>query len=312
MPTEISLGKLVKCDDLRSVWKNEAYDFTIWLAEEENLNLLGETLGVEIELINTEEPAGAFSIDILAKEVATNRKIIIENQLEKTNHDHLGKIITYASAKQAEIIVWVVKEARDEHRQAIEWLNEKTDEEIEFYLLEIELWRIGNSDIAPKFSIISAPNGWMKANKSVEKGSDPNNSLKLEYWEKFCEYSDANYQFIKSNRLKYGSRNWLDVKAGTKLCSICLAISIQKKRIRAAIYCSKKTGFIDIYKSNEDEINSGFDEKLYITQGKKDATINIVESADITDRSDWERQFKWLCDTCMKLKEEIVDKYKSQ
>ncbi len=309
MATDISLGKLVKYDDLRSVWKNEAYDFTVWLAEEENLNLLSETLGIEMELIKREEHAGAFSIDIFAEESNSGRKIIIENQLENSNHDHLGKIITYASAKQAEIVIWIVKNARDEHRQAIEWLNEKTDENIEFYLLEIELWKIGNSDIAPKFSIISAPNGWMKANKSVEKSSDPNQALKLEYWEKFVEYADKHNEYIGHHKMKHGARNWLGVNAETTKCHLNLAISIQKERIRASIYCGKKGGFFEIYKLYEKEINSIFDEKLYISQGKKDATINIAEKADITDKSDWERQFKWLCDSCMNLKG-IIDNYK--
>ena len=310
MPTEISLGKLVKCEDLRSVWKNEAYDFTIWLAEEENLNLLGETLGVEIELINTEEPAGAFSIDILAKEVATNRKIIIENQLEKTNHDHLGKIITYASAKQAEIIVWVVKEARDEHRQAIEWLNEKTDEEIEFYLLEIELWKIGNSDIAPKFSIISAPNNWLKSTKKTNNNLIQ--SLQLEYWEKFFEYANENCGYIKAQKKTSKPRAGISLKLGAKKCYLYTSISIQKKEIKFMIYFENR--FLSEYerfKQHEELINNSIDNLEWITW-KKDAAIRLTESADITDRSDWERQFKWLCDTCMKLKEEIVDKYKSQ
>lgn len=312
MATDISLGKLVKFDDLRAVWKNEAYDFTVWLAEEENLNLLGETLGIEIELINTEEPAGAFSIDIFAEESNSGRKIIIENQLESSNHDHLGKTITYASAKQAEIIVWIVKKARDEHRQAIEWLNEKTDENIEFYLLEIELWKIGDSAIAPKFSIISAPNGWMKANKSVTKNDSPLKVIQLEFWEKFCVYAAENCEYISKKRMNANPRSWVNIGAEAKKCYISLSVSIQKKQLKAMIYFyNKNRDEFERFKLHEDEINKICDNKIEWINWKKDSTIRMVERADITNRSDWERQFKWLCDSCMKLKE-IIDMYKEK
>ena len=165
----MKLGKLEKIKDLRSVWKHEANDFTKWLSEEENLNTLGEEIGIDIELISTEAKTGSFSTDILASESNTNNKIIIENQLESTDHDHLGKIITYASGHDAKTIIWIVKEVREEHRQAIDWLNEHTDEEINIFLCKIELWKIGNSEIAPKFQIVSSPNNWTK---TVKKSAD--------------------------------------------------------------------------------------------------------------------------------------------
>ena len=133
----MKLDTLVKINDLREVWKNEATDFTPWLAKEENLALLSETIGIDISLEETESNVGSFNVDIFATEEGTSRKIIIENQLEDTNHDHLGKLITYASGKNAEIVIWIVKRARDEHRQAIEWLNNHTDDSSAFCLIEI-------------------------------------------------------------------------------------------------------------------------------------------------------------------------------
>ena len=130
----MELGKLEKIKDLRSVWKHEANDFTKWLSKEENLNTLSEEIGINIELISTEAKTGSFSTDILAVEANTDNKIIIENQLEATDHDHLGKIITYASGHDAKTIIWIVKSAREEHRQAIDWLNEHTDDEINIFL----------------------------------------------------------------------------------------------------------------------------------------------------------------------------------
>lgn len=111
-----ALGTIKRIDDLRSVWSHEAHDFSKWLGEEENLAKLSEEIGIDIVLEELESPVGGFSVDLFATEDGTGRKIIIENQLEETNHDHLGKIITYASGKDAEVLIWIVKHARDEHR----------------------------------------------------------------------------------------------------------------------------------------------------------------------------------------------------
>ena len=131
------LGKLEKVN-LRDIWPNEEYDFSVWLSKEENLKELSNTIGIDIVLEERESAVGKYSVDIYGKEEGTERKVVIENQLEDSNHDHLGKIITYASGKDAKTIIWIVKRARDEHRQAIEWLNSHTDEEVGFFLLEIE------------------------------------------------------------------------------------------------------------------------------------------------------------------------------
>lgn len=153
------LGKLEKVN-LRDIWANEEYDFSVWLSKEENLKELSNTVGIDIILEERESAVGKYSVDIYGKEDGTDRKVVIENQLEDSNHDHLGKIITYASGKDAKTIIWIVKRARDEHRQAIEWLNAHTDEEVGFFLLEIELWKIGDSAPAPKFNVVSKPNDW--------------------------------------------------------------------------------------------------------------------------------------------------------
>lgn len=312
MGTTLPLGKLIKCDDLRSVWKNEALDFTVWLAEESNLNLLGETLGIEISFLQREAPAGAFSIDILAEETNSGRKIIIENQLENSDHDHLGKIITYASMKQAEIIIWIVKRARDEHRQAIEWLNEKTDGNIEFYLLELELWKINDSLLAPKFGIVIAPNNWMKASKSGEQAGSSFQPIQLEYWERFCEYAEQHCAYIRDKHISPRPRSWVYINAGSPKCVITIYISPQKKQIKTMIYFyNKNRDEFERYKLFEQEINEKLDHRAEWIYWKKDSSIRLTEQADITEKADWERQFAWLCASCMKLKE-IVDEYKEK
>ena len=178
----MNLGTLKEITNLRDVWPHEALNFTPWVAE--NVDLLGEAVGLEITVDETESSVGDFNVDIYASETGTDRKIIIENQLEDTDHDHLGKIITYASGKGADVIIWVVKHAREEHKAAIEWLNNHTDDRIGFFLCEIKLFQIGDSDIAPSFTVIEKPNDWSKEIKKTENNS-PRHHKRLAYWTAF-------------------------------------------------------------------------------------------------------------------------------
>ena len=159
----INLGTLEEIKDLREVWSHEAHDFTPWLAK--NISILGDEVGIDISIEETESSVGDFNVDIFATDADTGKKIIIENQLEETDHDHLGKLITYASGKSADLVIWLVRKARPEHRAAIEWLNNHTDEGVGFILCEIKVFRIGNSEPAPKFEIIEPPNNWVKEMK---------------------------------------------------------------------------------------------------------------------------------------------------
>ena len=122
--------------ELRDYWESESSEFTPWLAEEENIALLGDAIGINLEVVGIEESAGDFKVDILARDSDTERDVVIENQLEKTDHKHLGQLLVYASARNASTIVWIAKEIRDEHRQALDWLNESTSN-IDFFGIEI-------------------------------------------------------------------------------------------------------------------------------------------------------------------------------
>lgn len=167
------LEVLTEVQDLRKVWPHEALDFTPWLAKDENIAILGNEIGMEIAVDGTESAVGDFSVDIIATDIATGQKVIIENQLEDTNHDHLGKLITYAAGKDAQTIIWVVKHAREEHRAAIEWLNNHTDDDIGFFLCEIHLYKVGSSNPpAVKFSVIEKPNDWIKSVKKNQQQTE--------------------------------------------------------------------------------------------------------------------------------------------
>ena len=162
-----SLGRLQRVD-LRTIWTSEPVQFTPWLARPENLEILGETLGLELELEAQEKEVGSFRADIVCRDIGTGSSVLIENQLEQTDHDHLGKLLTYAAGLQAVTVVWLAERFRDEHRAALDWLNDITHEESRFFGLEIELWRIGDSPAAPKFNIVSMPNDWSRSVRSVD------------------------------------------------------------------------------------------------------------------------------------------------
>jgi hypothetical protein len=175
----IELGHLEKEPDLRKIWGKEDEDFTPWLAKY-GLELLGDTIGIELELNSQEQEVGPFAADILCRDTATNNWVLIENQIEKTDHTHLGQILTYGASLEATTIVWIAKYFTEEHRAALDWLNEITDERFNFFGLEIELWRIDGSPIAPK-SILCANltiGLWVEEGLSISPGTR-NNSLDL-------------------------------------------------------------------------------------------------------------------------------------
>ena len=155
------LGRLEKVE-LRTAWSSESGDFTPWLAMDENLELLGDTIGLDLELEAQEKSVGPFRADILCKETTTGNWVLIENQLERTDHTHLGQLLTYAAGLEAVNIVWVAERFTEEHRATLDWLNEITDDRFNFFGLEVELWRIGGSNMAPKFNVVSKPNDWTK------------------------------------------------------------------------------------------------------------------------------------------------------
>lgn len=302
-----NLGKLERIDNLRDVWPNEAKNFTKWLARDENLELLSDTLGVDLALEESESPVGDFSVDLYATEEDTGRKVIIENQLEDTNHDHLGKILTYAAGKDASIVVWIVKHARDEHRKAIEWLNSHTDENIGFFLLEIELWKIGESLPAPKFNIVEMPNEWAKGMKSTTNLSEIK-LLQLHFWESFKDYASSHPEFIRAFSLrKAHPHHWYDLSVGSSKFHISLTVNTQKKLLQAGLYIKDdKTIFEKLSEQSEK-----FQEIMHVgvmdwKEGKKDCRIYKSREADILgDKKDWPIYFQWLCEMSLRLRKAI-------
>jgi hypothetical protein len=157
MTTE--LGKLVKVP-LREVWALEAAHFSVWLAD--NIDQLADALDLELGAAEREVAIGRYSCDIVAQDLSNGTKVIIENQLEPTNHTHLGQLVTYASGIDAGVVIWISPDFREEHRSALDWLNSHTGEAKQFFGIQIEAWQIDSSRPAPVFKVVASPNGWQK------------------------------------------------------------------------------------------------------------------------------------------------------
>jgi hypothetical protein len=298
----MKLGKLTKAE-LRNAWAHEASDFTKWLAEEDNLALLSDEIGIDIKLIQTEANVGKFNVDILAEEETTGRKIIIENQLEVTNHDHLGKIITYAAGVDAEIVIWIVKDVRDEHQRAVDWLNEHTEEKINFFIIKMELWQIGESPYAPKFQIFSEPNDWAKSVKqSVASTTITETKLaQQDYWNKFKEFATAKKTFLKLRKVH--PQHWYDISLGSSLAGLSLTVNTDENLIACEIYIRNSKELYRYLESKKEFIETQLGEELIWMElpDKKASRIKISTEGDIYHKETLTEQLEWLLVHAQKL-----------
>lgn len=301
MPTpKLSRLKEVR---LRDVWPNEATDFTKWLGRKENLDLLGDEIGIELEPVETESPVGSFSVDVLAKDSASGRPVIIENQLEETNHDHLGKIITYAAGKDASVVVWVVQHAREEHANAIEWLNEHTDDTVAFFLVEIHVLRIGSSDPAPKFEVIERPNDWAR---TVRASSDLSETkqLQYEYWQAYNDQARDTPAFMaRMKPQKPHPQHWSDVTTGHRGVNLSLTVNTENDSVTVDIYVRNNFPLLDDILSHSGELEELTGIKPSTSRGEKDGRVRIERGGcSLRRRDQWHGYIAWQLDTALKLK----------
>ncbi len=306
----MELGKMKRIIDLRTVWPHEANDFTKWLAEEANLEELGNAVSIDIDLEERESSVGSFNVDLFATESGSGRKIIIENQLEDTNHDHLGKLITYASGKGAEVVIWIVKRARDEHRQAIEWLNQHTDSNIGFFLVEIELWQINDSLLAPKFNVVEKPNDWAKTMKSIE-GMSETDRLKVEFWQAFNDHMNNNPAFLKEfSTRKPQPQHWYDLAVGTSAYYISLNINTQKRIIDVGLYIHSDKDLFHKFEAQKEVFQEAIGKDIVFRDAGKASRILIYHSCHVKDRSKWPEAADWMFETALKFKKtvKLIDK----
>lgn len=300
----MNLGKLEKINDLRKVWPHEALDFTPWLAQDDNIAMLSDAIGIDISVDETESTVGSFNVDIYATETDTGNKIIIENQLEETNHDHLGKIITYASGKDAKFVIWIVKKAREEHRHAIEWLNNHTDNDIAFFLIEIELWSINNSDPAIKFNVIEKPNDWAKEIKKADNNINGTQKLKLEYWTNFVDYAFANNSFSKMfKKRKPSTDHWYSVSLGSSEYHMSFLMNTQKNILAIEVYFSNNKELFNEFYAEKDKIEAlaGVNLDWRELPERKASRVLYETTADFKNKDNWNEQFDWIMEYAVKI-----------
>jgi len=255
-----SIGKLAEVD-VRDLWKHEQYDFSNWLAKEDNIEYLNEILGLTLVDIDKEVYVGPYRCDIVAKDETSGITVIVENQLEGTNHDHLGKIITYASGLDAKVVVWIVTEAKEEHRAAVEWLNNNTVADINFFLIEIHAYKIGDSVPAPKFEVVEKPNDFVKRSKKAVDGDlNRSQSERIYFWDQFNAI--VTQRGKPFNPRKATTDHWYDVAIGSSNAHISINLVNKSKCIVVELYINERKDLFDHLFEKREEIETKLGMKL--------------------------------------------------
>lgn len=309
----MKLGTIEKVP-LRDIWKNEERDFTPWLAKQENIDMLSEILGISLSEPKLEVQVGNFQCDMTCKIKEDERLVVIENQIEDSNHDHLGKSIVYASGISASIIIWIVKNARLEHISAIEWLNENTDHNIGFFLIEIEAIKIGDSLPAPQFKIKAQPNNFAKSMKgNTNKELTRAKQGRYNFWTKMNEYFEDNKIGLKTRKPSYD--HWYDFTIGNSNyhLSINLLDSENKIRILWYGYHPEKYHYDKLYehKPEIDESLSDFGELEWDrkTDGAKASWIaTYIPNFSFDNTENWNELFQTIAKRIKRF-QEVLKKY---
>lgn len=313
-----ALGRLMTVE-LREAWQSESGNFTPWLAQPANIALLGDAIGLDLEVEAQEKAVGLFRADILCKDTANQTWVLIENQLEKTDHGHLGQLITYAAGLEAATIIWVAAKVRDEHRAAIDWLNEITSEEFSFFALEVELWRIENSPPAPKFNIACKPNDWSrtitKAAKRVADGTlSETAELQLEYWDKLRELMETRGGLV--NPKKPYPQNFMEFSLGKAGIWMCTTMSVQKKvlSVQLVVGTNHSEAYFKLLEQDRvlHESNYGCELLWWELPGQKLKQVRIeLSDVDPADRQQWPIQHDWIYENLQKMHATFADAAKT-
>lgn len=292
------IGRLIRVD-LREVWKHEAHDFTQWLVDPENLELLSEAVGIELDDPHAEVGVGPYRVDILARDVMTDRPVVIENQMESTDHKHLGQLLTYAAGHDAETAIWVAKRATDEHKSAIEWLNEHTTADVSFFLVEAQAWRIDDSVPAPVFEIIARPNNWARAQKQAS--SEAKNDFEPEiqaFYERLRERGTVTARNIK----QWGTapaRRWYNVNIGSPVAHVVLRVTKNAKRVSVELYIRNSKELFTLLETEKPTIEAELGMLLDWLElpEQKSSRIVAVREGSFDDESVADDLVVWMIET---------------
>jgi hypothetical protein len=301
MSSPISFGRLIRKENLREVWEREATEFTPWLAKPGNLELLAAALHLdELTLEATEHDVGRFSADIVARNA--DGLVLIENQIEATDHRHLGQILTYlAGLEDTATVVWIAQTFLEEHRAAIDWLNANTGDRFSFFGVEIEVFQIDDSALAPHFNVVAKPNDWSRdvgsRIKSIESAAtNPLRQLYLEYWSGFHDYLAQHEQIVRVP--KPLPQQWMTFGIGRANFNLAAVFQREQRRIRVELLITgvDKIAFRKL-KAQQEEIGKEMgDQPLSWEEmpGRKSSRVAIYrDGVDMSDRGTWPSQFQW-------------------
>ncbi len=301
------LGKLERIP-LRKAWAHEAGEFTPWLAQPDNLNLLAEALGLdELEPVGTEHPVGDFKVDILCTD--NGGKVIIENQLEKTNHTHLGQILTYAAGVGARKVIWVAESFRTEHVAALEFLNQHTTDELDFFAVEIELWRIGDSPMAPSFNVVVKPNDWAKTGQQNAKAAatmTPTKQRQLKFWTDWSAWLQAKGSAFRPQ--KPLPQHWTNIALGRAGIHLAATVNSREGRVGMEVYIDhdNSKGMFKQLLAQKDVIESELKVKLdwqELPDGHACRILQVRPESPLENEGQWPVYFAWLEEAGLRMTE---------
>jgi hypothetical protein len=315
-----ALGRLTNVT-IRDIWDHEARAFTPWLARPENIALLGHALRLDdIEVVGTEQSIGRFSTDIIGR-ANGGVAVLIENQLEATDHRHLGQLLTYLAGQPDEevVVVWIATQFLEEHRAAIDWLNANTSENFEFFGVEIEVLKIGDGLAAPRFNVVAKPNDWSRDVRSTTKqavnGSlnemRPSFQFRTAYWQSFGDYLKSMNTTFKIKRQSRDS--WFEFRIGRAGFGISATIAPEKKRIGVELYIHRDSDKVAIRAlcSEKEQIEQEFGEVLRWQElpGKKASRVALyLTGIDPADEGKRQEYHAWMLDKMERFKRVFGDR----
>ena len=290
-------GKLEKVD-LRELWRGGIADFNLWLSEEDNIVELGQVTGMELQIQKQEIKGGVSQADILCKNLLTDQFVLIGNQLDRTDHTHLGKLLTGAAGMEAVTVIWIAKEFTEEHQAALNWLNEINDQSVRFFGIELEAYKIGDSLPAPEFNIVVRPDSWIKTPKqsaSSQKLTDIE-LLQLEYWQELKSFMEANHSIVQL--LGTPPKSWFNVAKDKGKYFLSVNVNSQDSSLNIWLNIIGENAKEDFDKLCENAYKDSLivinqDLKWYKIRAKIGCTVTLKAYADFMERKDWMNQFAW-------------------
>jgi len=283
---------------VREIWEHEARDFTPWLAK--NISRLSRKINMELNVLECEKSVGPFSADIYAED-EDGHKVVIENQLERTDHDHLGKMMTYAAGLNAQTMIWIADKARPEHAKAIDWLNEM-DTTVRFYLIELLAQRIDATNVTVDFRIVCEPNDVTEAIKTNNENDEIVRQNRMTFWTELINIDK--YNGIAKETKNNLKERFIEMQA-PNITRMPWEYIITLKSNSAELYFYPERR--DIYSSlleHKDDIEKDFEGLIW--NGNK--IISKSDMGGLDDKDEWEKIQHDMIDRMLHL-QNVIGKY---